>query len=582
MGVGSLNKKVAAARAATKRALKTANHRSAARHSRALQFISRSLNAAKKATNRKFGKVYAQMGLDRAAADRKLARAVASFNNALAKRSVLADRRFRLTVKNIKAAKQAAWNQVKHARTEFTMGLAAVTASVKAQESRLTGEIAVVSSMIISNRAAQVRVNRRTNAELKRIVRIADARYSSSKRARGKLRRIFNMNKAIAAQEISHLKKSTSRKLAKLRGYQAALKREAAKDLTKATRKLYRRISTAEYTQRSKMKRMSRSLAMRKATAAAAIRRARKDFNSKFSSLVNTVTANNKKFEKGLKHITGVAYNWKTKNAADRKLIREENKAMQQDLNKAITRAIQLGEAKAKAIQERAFSNIGAMKKALQGEIAERVERMGDRVFKTINHNRAKSANNYLAVKGYAGATRSRIVKYIQSGRGRNLLSVGDFLQSVALFSSIRTKAAYGVGAGATKVLPAFGGKLIPVVSELNKVNGLVNEYMKIITSVRLRWRMGLGKYLLGKVAKSMQGKGILTVGKVEGKAGKWVYVSGHALGLSNRMSDFTKLSCRLHHYQSFLAKLSAKLPSHMAGSKAKVFDVKPPEWQGN
>merc|ERR1711959_729954 len=59
--VGSLNKKVAAARAATKRALKTANHRSAARHSRALQFISRSLNAAKKATNRKFGKVYAQM-----------------------------------------------------------------------------------------------------------------------------------------------------------------------------------------------------------------------------------------------------------------------------------------------------------------------------------------------------------------------------------------------------------------------------------------------------------------------------------------------------------------------------------------
>merc|ERR1711964_586434 len=132
--------------------------------------------------------------------------------------------------------------------------------------------------------------------------------------------------------------------------------------------------------------------------------------------------------------------------------------AMQQDLNKAITRAIQLGEAKAKAIQERAFSNIGAMKKALQGEIAERVERMGDRVFKTINHNRAKSANNYLAVKGYAGATRSRIVKYIQSGRGRNLLSVGDFLQSVALFSSIRTKAAYGVGAGATKVLPACGG----------------------------------------------------------------------------------------------------------------------------
>merc|ERR1711918_224136 len=88
-----------------------------------------------------------------------------------------------------------------------------------------------------------------------------------------------------------------------------------------------------------------------------------------------------------------------------------------------------------------------------------------------------------------------------------------------------------GIGAGLKKVMPAFSGKLIPVVNDINKVNGLVNEYMSVFTQVRMRWRLGLGKYLLSKLSAAMQSKGILTVGKKSGAAGQWVYPTGSALG---------------------------------------------------
>merc|ERR1712139_300772 len=524
----------AAARAANVKQLKSADKKSAARHDAALKFIEHSLSSARKENDKKFGEAYAKMGKNRAAQDRALARAVGGFNDALAKRSALEDARFRKTVKNISWGKELAWKQATAARKKFTMDIYGLTAAVKNQESRLTGEIAVVSAMVISNKAAQIRVNKRTKAEMDRVIRLADRRFSSSKRARGKLKELFNKNKIVAAQQAEQL---------------------------------------------DKHEKLSQSLRMAKASTAAAVKSAKAEFASRFNTLVNTVTSNDKKYEKGLKHITGVAHDWKSKSAADRRNLQTEIKGMGADLNKAIGRAVQLGEAKAKAVLDRANEHMSAMRKALQLEIVERVERMADQVFKGVQQNRATIANNYLSVKGYAGSAKNSIVTFIQRGRGKALSSVGDFLQTVAFSAVIRTKAAEGVGAGATKLNPAFGGGIIPAVKELSKVNGLVNEYMRILTAVRMRWRMGLGKYLLGRLAEAMQKKGVLAVGKKGGASGQFVYVSGHALGLSSQVDSFTQLGSRLAAYQGFLAKLSAKLPKK---SIMKPMSIPPPEWQGN
>merc|ERR1712227_749547 len=254
--VDAIRKKVAAARAANVKHLKATDKASAARHDAALKFIEASLSRARKENAKKCA--------DRAAQDRALARAVGGFNDALAKRSALEDARFRKTVKNIAWGKELAWKEAQRARKKFTMDIYALIASVKSQESRLTGEIAVVSSMVISNKAAQIRVNKRTNAELNRVVRLADQRFSSSKRARGKIKELFNKNKIVAAQEIKDLKKSSTAKLAKLRAFMAQLRREAAKDLTGATKAMYARMAAEQAEQLDTHRKLSHTLAMAK------------------------------------------------------------------------------------------------------------------------------------------------------------------------------------------------------------------------------------------------------------------------------------------------------------------------------
>merc|ERR1712216_547950 len=97
---------------------------------------------------------------------------------------------------------------------------------------------------------------------------------------------------------------------------------------------------------------------------------------------------NAKSFEAGLERATGVAMSWKADASRDRDAIRKLRKGMVADLNKNIVRAIQLGEARAKAVQERAMEN------------------MADNVFKAVQEDRHKIADNFLSLKAYATTAR--------------------------------------------------------------------------------------------------------------------------------------------------------------------------------
>merc|ERR1711987_27925 len=133
-----------------------------------------------------------------------------------------------------------------------------------------------------------------------------------------------------------------------------------------------------------------------------------------------------------------------------------------------------------------------------------------------------------------------------------------------------------GPGAGGKSVMPLFGGKKISVATSWSKTNGLCNEYIKAMTTVRQRWPLGLGHYLLGKVQSSMQKSGLLTVGKVAGKSGQMVFVNGHAIGLSNKLADFDKLACRAKDYQAYLHGLAKALPKKKKISGKKKYFAPP------
>merc|ERR1712094_38480 len=155
-----------------------------------------------------------------------------------------------------------------------------------------------------------------------------------------------------------------------------------------------------------------------------------------------------------------------------------------------------------------------------------------------------------------------KITDYTAKGKGRNLSSIGDMLMTVGALSAVKAPKAEGLGMGGKILPPVFSGKDIKVKGAVARINGLVNEYATSAAQVRARWPMGLGKYLLDKLEVSMEGKGVLQVDKVEGKSGNFVFVNGHSVGLSNKMTLFSTLAARMTNYESVLAKMTAHITS--------------------
>merc|ERR1711998_779496 len=100
------------------------------------------------------------------------------------------------------AARKAAASAVADARKEMTAGIAAATALAKQVEGRLNGEIQDVSAMVISDKAAQLRVNKQVDAEIARLIKFSDKSHTANKAARGVIRKIMDENKAAAAEEV--------------------------------------------------------------------------------------------------------------------------------------------------------------------------------------------------------------------------------------------------------------------------------------------------------------------------------------------------------------------------------------------
>merc|ERR1711881_66408 len=575
----AINAKLEAARKAAVVELAAVNAASAARYTKVVKTVEAGVSAARKWSNRRFGHVYERMAKDRKTLDRNMGAAVANLNDQLAKQSALADSRFSTTVKNIKAARIAAAKDVQNARKYFTTEIVALTSEIKQQETRLRGDIQVVSAMVISDKANQIRINGKVKAERNKIVKIANARRSSNVRARGMLRKLMDQNKAAAQEEVNALAEHSYALLGKLRGRQSRYRRSFAKDLTKATKKLHIPLNKASAHQEQVLAGMKKKLAYTQAASAGELRATKAIFKSRVNTLVNAITANAAKAQRGIRHLTKVARNWKHADAADRKLIRVQRSAMKNDLDKALARAIQLGEARAKAVEERANENIAVTKKGLASQIAVQVENMADNVFRLVQGNRQKIADNYLSLKAYAATAADKITDYLSKGKGRNLMSVGDLLQTVAALSTVKAHAAAGEGFGSPKIPLIFSGKNVKINGAVSKINGLVHEYIKTIGQVRARWPMGLGKYLVAKLETAMQSTGALEVDKVADKAGNYVFVNGHAVGLSSKLSDFASLAVHMTAYEKTLARLTGKLSKAKHAGKVMV---KPPEWQGN
>merc|ERR1712178_549181 len=561
-------------------ALANFGKKDAARQKASLAFLKAQMKKAEKEANDKFGKAYAKLAADKAHFDRKLGAATNKLNMALAKQAALADGRFSKTVKDLAAARKQATAQVKQLRQDFAVGLNGVTAEAKRVATRITGMISVTTAEIATLKRQQYEVNARVKRELTEIRRVSNKRYSEAKRARGKLKLLMDENKAAASAEVKALEKSLNVKLAKARARNARNARQMKSDLRRATKKLYSKMAAWQTLNRNNSAKLSKATGAAAAASRNALARAKKNFAAKMSMLTNVIAANAKRAQRDTERLTGVAFNIAKANAKDRQNIRDQTRAMQADMNKAIVQAVDNGVALGKAIQQRLKGNLKAAVRSLRFELAEQLDRSADLVLRTVAGKRHKIADNYLSLKAYAVAAADKVIDYTAKGKGQNLSSIGDLLRTIGAMGAVKAPNAQGLGMGGDKIRSIFAGKDIKVGNALAAVNGLVNEYAMACKGVRARWPLGLGKYLLDKLEVPMLAKGVLQVDKVAGKTGNYVYMNGRSVGLSNKLNDFATLASKMSVYESVLAKLTAKLPA--TTKKQKIMKVLPPEWQGN
>jgi hypothetical protein len=554
----------------------------AARQAKVLKFLRDEISAAEKKADAKFGDQYNKLAEMRKEADEKLASDVITLNDALAKQSALSDSRFEKTVKNVEEAKKQVFKNVKQLRKDLTSSIVAGTSALKLSEESIKDEIAVVSAEASTFKAQQAAVNRHVAAELKRVEKLSNDRFTKSKRARGQLRRIMNDNKMAAAAEVKALYDDTTGKLTKLRSKVAAVKREMAKDLSKATESWYEALGKQGKADAARTKQINGATQAAVVAAENDVKRMKEAFVSKVGMLTNTVAAEAKKMQDGITEITGVVTSHKKAAAADRANIKSVVTALEQDLHKSLRKAISIGTANAKATAQRIAEHEKNAKRYLQVELVERVEAGADAVMSTIESGRQKIADNYLSLKAYAIAMEDKVSDEVEKGKGRALSSIGDLLITVGSLKDVPAGKAEGLGFGGTVMDRVFDGTKVKVSGAVASINALVNEYTKACGQVRMRYPMGLGKYLMDRLEMSMMKKGVLQVDKIEGKHGNFVYINGRAVGLSNKLNDFANLAARMNLYEDALSKLTASLALPPSSKKHHEVFMSAPEWEGN
>merc|ERR1711871_726236 len=384
--IKAINAKLEKAKKAAVAELEAVSVSSAKRYAAVVADVQTGLKKALAGSNLIYVKVYKAMAAKRKGLDEDLSAAVSNLNDNIAKYAALQNSAFSKTVKNIGKARKAAAADVMDSRKIMASTLYATVSSIKEIETRLMGEVAVVSGYLMSSTAAQNRITKAVSTEIAGILKTANARVSTSVRAKGVLRKLMDENKVAASQEVSGLFKSAMAKLVTARSRATRYLSDFQDDLKDSTAKLYKALAT-------------------KSDKAAG---AGKDFDTKINSLSNAITANQKHVQDNLASMTLVTFKFSETTPTDRECIGILTDAMKADMNKALVSAIQRGILKAK----NELDDEG-VKGALLTTVSAAIESAADKAFAAVESNRAKIADNYLSLKAYAMTASDAIEDYM-------------------------------------------------------------------------------------------------------------------------------------------------------------------------
>merc|ERR1712178_665092 len=251
-----------------------------------------------------------------------LSQASARMTAALNANAALQNKRFAKTVSDINAAKAESDARIAAAKKEFKMNLLNLGATVRHQVAKLNSRVTKLQGVVTKNRLEQARVNKNTNAEIKRMIKLGNKREEVLAKKNKALHGIIAKNKAEVEKKMQMMAKQFYLQIQKIR-------RQAKKDrayqerrLSKTTNKLFMTLAKNQANQEAANKKLTEASRRARLDAEEALRTAKHSFANRLGALDSTVKKNDKKAMKAIQKLTKVEAAEAIKSARGRRMLK--------------------------------------------------------------------------------------------------------------------------------------------------------------------------------------------------------------------------------------------------------------------
>merc|ERR1712159_239375 len=302
---------------------------------------------SKQARNKLSEQFKAQDKATRAWASNKIKGLVASLNA----QKALENKRYAETVANIAAAKKEAEEKTKAASSEFKVALLSLSSTVKEQVAKVNARIDKTANVVRSDAAAQAKVNANVNAEMTRMMKVANHRYVQHLKHDAELQNAIAKDKDETDQKLNKMALEFNQALASVRKQLTKDRKHSETKLKEGTSAVWAALEKNREMQEKKNAEMAAATRRMKLDAMDAVRTAKAEFQKKIKELGKVVAANDKKADEKIKHLTGVVDAEAQKSKKGRQELAAMEEANKLELKHSIRKAIETGEACAKAVE---------------------------------------------------------------------------------------------------------------------------------------------------------------------------------------------------------------------------------------
>merc|ERR1719446_1899204 len=329
-------------------------------------------------TAAQFNDVEIHMAKNRHEVDMALKKATMRFEAALNAAKALEDKRYAESVANIQAAKEEAKAKVDAASAEFKIGLMTLSSTVSEQVAKVNKNIDATAGQVRSDAAEQAKVNANVNAEMTRMVKLGNKRYTEHLKDDAELQNLIAKDKSETDDKLNKMAESFNAALASVRKQLAADRKHSEDELKKSTSAVWAKLQANQAEQAKKNAEMEAATRRMRLDAMDAVREAKAAFRKKIADLGEIVAENDKKADAKIKHLTGVVGEEAEKSRQGREELAALEDSNKKELKKAINDAIATGEKRAKEVEAKGEKMDADTKWLVENKLKTEIDKLRD------------------------------------------------------------------------------------------------------------------------------------------------------------------------------------------------------------